>query len=143
MTCHSVWFNLINHFIVYTSHFCNHFKTDYSQTQSLLKFLNDTAKKQKQQKFVKNSQKNNSFKIYKINTAVYHTLIKQSKKKNIQLFSLLMYELNKKLKFLSQNAANILKEMYLKDDFAENPVSDQKINALLSDEYRDYCDVFN
>ena len=54
-----------------------------------------------------------------------------------------MHELNEKLKFLSQNAANILKEICLKDDFAENPASDQEIDALLSDEYRDYCDVFD
>ena len=33
--------------------------------------------------------------------------------------------------------------MCLKNNFAENPASDQKINALLSDEYRNYHDVFN
>ena len=33
--------------------------------------------------------------------------------------------------------------MCLKNDFAENPASDQKIDAFLSDEYKDYCDVFN
>ena len=50
--------------------------------------------------------------------------MKQLKEKNIQLFSLSVHKLNEKLKFLSQNAANILKEMCLKDDFAENPTSD-------------------
>ena len=54
-----------------------------------------------------------------------------------------MCELNEKLKFLSQNAVNILKKMCLKNDFAENPAFNQKINALLPDEYRDYCDVFD
>ena len=54
-----------------------------------------------------------------------------------------MHKLNEKLKFLSQDAVNILKKMCLKDDFAENPASDQKINALLPDKYRDYHDVFN
>ena len=54
-----------------------------------------------------------------------------------------MCELNEKLKFLSQNTANILKKMCLKNDFAENPTSDQEINALLPDEYRDYYNVFN
>ena len=33
--------------------------------------------------------------------------------------------------------------MCLKNDFAENPASDQEINALLPDEYRDYHDIFN
>ena len=33
--------------------------------------------------------------------------------------------------------------MCLKNDFAENPASDQKIDTLFFDEYRDYCDVFN
>ena len=33
--------------------------------------------------------------------------------------------------------------MCLKNDFAENPTSDQKINALLPGEYRDYCNVLN
>ena len=54
-----------------------------------------------------------------------------------------MHKLDEKLKFLSQDAVNILKEMCFKNDFAENPASDQKIDALLSDEYRDYHDVFN
>ena len=54
-----------------------------------------------------------------------------------------MHKLDEKLKFLSQNAVNILKKMCLKNDFAENPASDQKINAFLPDEYRDYCDVFD
>ena len=54
-----------------------------------------------------------------------------------------MYELNEKLKFFSQNAVNILKKMYLKNNFTENPASNQKINALLFDEYKDYHDVFN
>ena len=45
--------------------------------------------------------KNNSFKIHKINTAAYYTLIKQLKKKNIQFFFLLVHELDEKLKFLS------------------------------------------
>ena len=92
---------------------------------------------------MKNSQQNNNFKIYKINTAIYHTLIKQSKEKSIQLFFLLICELNEKLKFLSQNAVNILKEMCFKNDFVENPAFDQEINAFLSDKYRDYCDVFD
>ena len=70
-------------------------------------------------------------------------LMKQLKEKNIQLFSLSVCKLDEKLKFLSQNAVNILKEMCFKNDFAENPVTDQKINVLFSDEYRDYCDVFN
>ena len=143
MTHHSVWPDLINHSIVYTPHFCDHFEANYSQTQSLLKFLNDTVKKQKQQKPTKDSQENNSFKIHKINTAAYHTLIKQSKEKSIQLFSLSVHKLNEKLKFLSQNAANILKKMCLKDNFAENPASDQKINALLPDEYKNYHNVFD
>ena len=54
-----------------------------------------------------------------------------------------MHKLDEKLKFLSQDAVNILKKICLKNDFAENPASDQEINALLSDEYKDYCDVFN
>ena len=33
--------------------------------------------------------------------------------------------------------------MYLKDDFIENPASDQEINVLLFDEYRDYHNVFD
>ena len=33
--------------------------------------------------------------------------------------------------------------MCLKNNFAENPASDQEINALLPDEYRDYHDVFD
>ena len=33
--------------------------------------------------------------------------------------------------------------MCLKNDFAENPVSDQKIDALLSDEYKNYHNVFD
>ena len=33
--------------------------------------------------------------------------------------------------------------MCFKNDFAENPAFDQKINAFLPDEYRDYCDVFD
>ena len=143
MTCHDVWSDLINHFIVYIPHFCDHFETDYLWTQSLLKFLNDAVKEQKQQKLTKNSQENNSFKIHEINAAVYHTLIKQLKKKSIQLFSLSVYKLNKKLKFFSQNAVNILKEMCFKNNFAENFASDQEINALLSDEYRDYYNVFD
>ena len=36
-----------------------------------------------------------------------------------------------------------LKKMCFKNNFAENPVSDQKINVLLSDEYKDYHNVFN
>ena len=54
-----------------------------------------------------------------------------------------MHKLNKKLKFLNQNTVNILKKMCLKNNFAENPASDQKIDAFLSDEYRDYYNVFN
>ena len=54
-----------------------------------------------------------------------------------------MHKLNERLKFFSQDVVNILKEIYLKNDFAENSAFDQKINALLSDEYKDYCDVFN
>ena len=54
-----------------------------------------------------------------------------------------MHKLNEKLKFLSQDAANILKKMCLKNNFAENSASDQKINAFFSDEYKDYCNVFN
>ena len=54
-----------------------------------------------------------------------------------------MHELNEKLKFFNQDAVNILKEMYLKNDFVENPASDQEINALLPDEYRDYHNMFN
>ena len=69
--------------------------------------------------------------------------MKQLKKKNIQLFSLSVHKLNEKLKFLSQDAANILKEMCFKNNFTENSASDQEIDALLPDEYRDYCDVFN
>ena len=69
--------------------------------------------------------------------------MKQLKKENIQLFSLLVHELDEKLKFLSQDAVNILKEMCFKNNFAENPASDQEIDVLLSDEYRDYCDIFN
>ena len=92
---------------------------------------------------MKDSQQNNSFKIYKINAAAYHTLMKQSKEKNIQLFFLSVHKLNEKLKFLSQNAVNILKEMCFKNNFTENSASDQKINALLSDEYRNYHNVFN
>ena len=33
--------------------------------------------------------------------------------------------------------------MCLKDNFVENPASDQEIDALFSNEYKDYCDVFN
>ena len=33
--------------------------------------------------------------------------------------------------------------MCFKDDFAENSASDQKINVLLPDKYKDYCNVFN
>ena len=33
--------------------------------------------------------------------------------------------------------------MCFKNNFTENPISDQKINALLFNEYRDYCDVFD
>ena len=76
MTHHDVWPDLINHFIVYISHFCDYFEINYSWIQSLSKFLNNAVKEQKQQKFTENSQKNNSFKICEINTAVYHTLIK-------------------------------------------------------------------
>ena len=76
MIYHNIWPNLINHSIVYISHFCNHFRADYLWIWSLLKFLNDAAKKQKQWKSVKNFQKNNSFKIHEINAAAYHTLIK-------------------------------------------------------------------
>ena len=54
-----------------------------------------------------------------------------------------MYELNKKLKFLNQNTVNILKKMCFKNNFAENPASDQKIDILFSDKYRDYYNVFN
>ena len=143
MIHHSVWPDLINHSIVYTPHFCDHFEADYLWTQSLLKFLNNAVKEQKQQKFTENSQKNNSFKIHKINVAVYHTLMKQLKEENIQLFSFSVHKLNEKLKFLNQNAVNILKEMCFKNDFAENSASDQKINALLPDKYRDYHDVFD
>ena len=92
---------------------------------------------------MKNFQQNNSFKIHEINAAAYHTLIKQLKKKNIQLFSLLVHELNEKLKFLSQIAVNILKEMCFKNNFIENPASDQEIDAFLFNEYKDYCDVFD
>ena len=52
------------------------------------------------------------------------TFMKQPKEENIQLFSLSVHELDEKLKFLSQDAVNILKEMCLKDDFTENPASD-------------------
>ena len=76
ITCHNVWSDLINHSIVFISHFCDHFEINYSQTQSLPKFLKNAAKEQKQQKPVKNSQKNNSFKIHEINAVTYHTLIK-------------------------------------------------------------------
>ena len=101
MIHYNVWSDLINHLIVFTPHFCDHFGADYSQTQSLSKFLNNAVKKQKQQKPIKNFQKNNSFKIHKINTAVYHTFIKQLKEKSIQLFFLSVHKLNEKLKFLS------------------------------------------
>ena len=101
MTHHNVWPDLINYSIVFISHFCNHFKADYLQTQSLLKFLNDAVKKQKQQESAEDFQKNNSFKIHEINAAAYYTLIKQLKKENIQLFSLFIHKLNEKLKFLS------------------------------------------
>ena len=101
MTHHSVWPDLINHSIIYTPHFCDHFGANYSQTWSLPKFLNDATKKQKQQKATENSQENNSFKIHEINTAVYHTLMKQPKEENIQLFSLSVHKLDEKLKFLS------------------------------------------
>ena len=50
--------------------------------------------------------------------------MKQLKEENIQLFFLSVCELDEKLKFLSQDAVNILKEMCLKNDFAENPASD-------------------
>ena len=69
--------------------------------------------------------------------------MKQLKKENIQLFSLSMHKLNEKLKFLSQDAVNILKKMCFKDDFTENPVFNQKIDVLFFNEYRNYCDVFN
>ena len=54
-----------------------------------------------------------------------------------------MHKLNEKLKFLSQDAVNILKKMCLKNNFAENPASDQKIDVLFSDKYKNYCNVFN
>ena len=54
-----------------------------------------------------------------------------------------MHELNEKLKFFSQNAANILKEICFKNDFAKNSAFNQKIDALLSDEYKNYHNVFN
>ena len=54
-----------------------------------------------------------------------------------------MCKLDEKLKFLSQNTANILKKMCLKNNFAENSASDQKIDALFPDEYKDYHNVFN
>ena len=54
-----------------------------------------------------------------------------------------MHKLNKKLKFLNQDAVNILKKMCFKNNFAENFASDQKINALLPDEYKNYYNVFN
>ena len=98
---HSIWPDLINHSIVFILHFCNHFEADYSQIWSLLKFLKDAAKEQKQQEFTKDFQENTSFKIYKINAAVYHMLIKQLKEKNIQLFFLSVCELDEKLKFLN------------------------------------------
>ena len=101
ITYHSVWPDLINHSIVYISHFCDHFKTNYLWIWSLSKFLNDVIKEQKQQKAAEDSQKNNSFKIHEINTAAYHTLIKQPKEKDIQFFSLSVHELDEKLKFLS------------------------------------------
>ena len=69
--------------------------------------------------------------------------MKQLKKKSIQLFFLSVCKLDEKLKFLSQNVVNILKKICLKDNFAENPASDQEIDVLLSDEYRDYCNVFD
>ena len=69
--------------------------------------------------------------------------MKQLKKKNIQLFFLSVHELNKKLKFFNQDAVNILKKICFKNNFAENPASDQEINALLSNKYKDYCNVFN
>ena len=50
--------------------------------------------------------------------------MKQLKEENIQLFSLSVCELDEKLKFLNQNAANILKKMCLKNNFAENPAFD-------------------
>ena len=143
MTYHNIWSDLINYFIVYTSHFCDHFRINYLWIQSLLKFLNNTVKEQKQQKSAENSQKNKNFKIYEINAAAYYTLIKQLNKENIQLFFLSVCELDEKLKFLSQNAFNILRNTCFKDNFAENSVSDQKINVLFSDEHRDYYDVFN
>ena len=74
---------------------------------------------------------------------MYYILIKQLKEKNIQLFFLSVYELNEKLKFLNQDAVNILKKMCFKNGFIENFTSDQKINAFFSDEYWNYCDVFN
>ena len=107
-----------------------------------MKFLNDAVKEQKHQKLKKNFQKNNIFKIYKINAAVYHTLIKQLKKKHL-VFFLSVYKLNEKLKFFSQDVINILKKMCFKDNFAENLTSDQEINILLPDEYKDYHNVFN
>ena len=33
--------------------------------------------------------------------------------------------------------------MCLKNDFTKNPASDQKIDVFLSEEYRNYYDVFN
>ena len=33
--------------------------------------------------------------------------------------------------------------MCFKNNFAENPASDQEINALLFNEYKNYCDIFN
>ena len=91
---------------------------------------------------MKNFQQNNNFKIHEINAAAYHTFMKQLKK-SIQLFSLSVCELNEKLKFLSQNTVNILKEMYFKNNFVENSTFNQKIDALLLNEYRDYHNVFN
>ena len=74
---------------------------------------------------------------------MYHTLMKQLKEKNIQFFFLLVCKLNEKLKFLSQDAVNVLKKMCFKNNFTENSASDQEINALFPDEYKDYCNVFN
>ena len=33
--------------------------------------------------------------------------------------------------------------MCFKNNFTENPASDQKINALFFNKYRDYCNMFN
>lgn len=143
MTCHGVWPDLINHSIVFTPNFCDHFGADYSRTRSLPKFLDDAARERKQQESAEDPQEDKGFRIHEINAAAYHTLMKQPKEENVQLFSLSVRELDEKLKFLSQDAANVLKEMYLKDDFAENPATDQEIDALLPNEYRDYRDVFD